>query len=54
MTTYTFKENDMTLIPAKVPIPVGNSGAKKTTQKLPSCNCCNCLFREASLSWYIL
>lgn len=21
---------------------------------LPSCNCCSCLFRDASLSWYIL
>lgn len=23
-------------------------------QRLPSCNCCSCLFRDASLSWYIL
>lgn len=26
----------------------------KTFPSSPSCNCCNCLFRDANLSWYIL
>lgn len=32
----------------------GYTSIIRTQRWLPSCNCCNCLFREASLSWYIL
>lgn len=40
--TFTFEKNS------------GHTSIIRTQRWLPSCNCCNCLFREASLSWYIL